>query len=86
MQAVTGPHVHTVVNFPARRCLELFKTHSVKLGRDPDKVCEAGEGEGAGEEAQGAELGVAVLTPLLGARLGQTSRVPGSVVWRQEMV
>lgn len=86
MQAVTRPHVHTVVNFPARRCLELFKTHSVQLGRDPDKVCEAGEGEGAGEDAQGAQLGVAVLAPLLRARLGQTSRVPGSVAWRQEMV
>ena len=86
MQTVTGPHVHTVVNFPASRCLELFKTHSVKLRRDPDKVCEAGEGQGAGEHAQGAELSVAVLAPPLSARLGEACRVPGSVFWRQEMI
>ena len=75
MQAVTGPHVHIVVNFPASRCLEFFKTHSVDLRRDSDKVCEAGEGQGAEEHAEGAQLGVAVLR----ARMGEACRVPGSV-------
>ena len=82
MQAVTGPHVHTVVNFPARRRLEFFKTHSVNLRRDSDKVDEAGEGRGVGEDAEGAQLGVAVLALDVRARLGEASRVPFSVICR----
>ena len=67
MQAVTGPHVHTVVNFPASRCREFFKTHSVKVWRDPDKIGEAGEDQIVGHHADGGQLRAAAQAPPLGS-------------------
>ena len=70
MQAVTRPHVHFVVNFPAGNTPEFFKSHSVPLRLDVDKVGEGRKYRDIGPVADGGQLGLATLPSFL-----QLSRV-----------
>ena len=65
MQAVTGPHVHFVVNFPAGNTSEFFKSYPVLFRLDVDKVGEGRKYRDIGPVADGGQLGPATLRSFL---------------------
>ena len=65
MQAVTGPHVHFVVNFPAANIQEFFKSYPVLFSVNLYKVGQGGKCWDIGPMADGEQFGPTTLQSFL---------------------